>query len=302
MTPTQPPPHHPSTGRRRALALPAAALLAGALLASAPPGACAETPVLVEEVPFVVTPDAVTLAMLELAGVGPQDRLIDLGSGDGRIVINAAKRFGAHGLGVEIVPDLVRRSRDAAVRAGVAERVRFEQQDLFDTDLAQASVITMYLLQEVNLRLRPRLLALAPGTRIVSHDWDLGDWTPDRTRTVDAPDKPVGREKLSRLHLWVVPARLQGLWCGAGGVALQLDQRYQALQGSLTLGESRWMLAGRIDGAAWQAQGAGGAALQARWHGSGRGELLVAQADGPWGPLQGVRLRPAAGGRCDGGA
>jgi SAM-dependent methyltransferase len=309
MTRTQPSPHRPYAGRRRALALPVVALLASALLAGAPPGACADAPALVEEVPFVVTPDAVTLAMLELAGVGPQDVLIDLGSGDGRIVINAAKRFGARGLGVEIVPDLVARSRAAAARAGVADRVRFEQQDLFDTDLAQASVITMYLLQEVNLRLRPRLLALAPGTRIVSHDWDLGDWVPDRTRSVDAPDKPVGREKLSRLHLWVVPARLQGLWCaagGAGGVALQIDQRYQALQGSLTLGDSRWMLAGRIDGAAWQAQGAGGAALQARWQGaaaaaSDRGELLVAQAAGPWAALQGARLRPAAGERCESG-
>lgn len=270
--------------------------------ASSAQAAGAAAPAFAEEVPFVVTPDAVTLAMLELAGVGPQDHLIDLGSGDGRIVINAAKRFGARGLGVEIVPDLVQRSREAAARAGVAGRVRFEQQDLFETDLSPASVITMYLLQEVNLQLRPRLLALAPGTRIVSHDWDLGDWAPDLTRTVDAPDKPVGREKLSRLHLWVVPARLQGLWCGAGGAALRLDQRFQALQGSVTLGDRRWMLAGRIDGADWQAQGAGGAVLQARWQGSGRGELVVAQAAGPWGRLRGARLQPAAGERCDGGA
>ncbi len=298
--------------RRRAgaaapAALAALALLAGATATATATAAPAGAPAFAEEVPFVVTPDAVTLAMLELAGVGPQDRLIDLGSGDGRIVINAAKRFGAQGLGVEIVPELVQRSRAAALRAGVAERVRFEQQDLFDTDLSQASVITMYLLQAVNLQLRPRLLALAPGTRIVSHDWDLGDWVPDRTRTVEAPDKPVGREKTSRLHLWVVPARLAGRWCaagGGGGAVLDLVQRYQALEGGLRIGDSRWMLAGRIDGAAWQARGAGGAALQAQWHGEGRGEgrgeLRIVQAAGPWAALQGARLRPAVDGRCDG--
>lgn len=156
------------------------------------------------DVPFIVTPDHVTLAMLELAGVGPRDMVIDLGSGDGRIVITAARRFGARGLGVEIVPDLVRVSRENARRAGVADRVEFRQQDLFETDLSAATVITMYLLPEVNLRLRPRLQKLAPGTRIVSHDWNMGDWEPDRIVVVPAPDKPVGREKVSRLYLWVV--------------------------------------------------------------------------------------------------
>jgi SAM-dependent methyltransferase len=160
----------------------------------------------VEEVPFVTTPDHVTLAMLELAGVTAGDFVIDLGSGDGRIVIAAAKVFGARGLGVEIVPELVERSRVAARRAGVADRVEFRVQDLYATDLTAATVVTMYLLPEVNLQLRPRLLALRPGTRIVSHDWDMGDWRPDRTIVVDVPDKKVGREKSSRLHLWTVPA------------------------------------------------------------------------------------------------
>jgi SAM-dependent methyltransferase len=159
------------------------------------------------DVPFVVTPDNVTREMLTLAGVKPGDFVIDLGSGDGRIVIAAAKQFGARGLGVEIVPDLVDKSRDNARRAGVADRVEFRVQDLFATDLSKATVITMYLLPEVNLQLRPQLLALKPGTRIVSHDWDMGDWKPDRTIVVDAPDKPIGREKVSRLHLWTVPAR-----------------------------------------------------------------------------------------------
>ena len=157
-----------------------------------------------EDVPFVVTPDNVTLAMLELAGVGPKDYLVDLGSGDGRIVIVAAKRFGARGLGIEIVPDLVRKSRENAERAGVAGRAEFREEDLFKTDLAKATVVTLYLLPEANLQLRPRLRKLKPGTRIVSHDWDMGDWKPDRTIEVDAPDKPIGREKKSRIHLWVV--------------------------------------------------------------------------------------------------
>ena len=185
-----------------------------------------------DEVPFITTPDAVTLAMLELAAVGPRDHLIDLGSGDGRIVITAARRFGASGLGVEIVPDLVAQSRENARRAGVAERTEFRTQDLFETDLAGAQVITMYLLTEVNLQLRPRLLALAPGTRVVSHDWAMGDWQPDRSLTLEVPDKPIGREKRSTIHLWTVPARVQGLWCTAGG-ALQLTQRFQEFSATL---------------------------------------------------------------------
>ena len=156
------------------------------------------------DVPFIATPDNVTREMLKLAGVKPNDFVIDLGSGDGRIVIVAAKHFGARGIGVEIVPELVAQSRDNAKRAGVADRAEFRMQDLFATDLSQATVITMYLLPEVNLQLRPKLQKLVPGTRIVSHDWDMGDWAPDRTVTVDAPDKPIGREKTSKLHLWIV--------------------------------------------------------------------------------------------------
>ena len=217
-----------------------------------------------EEVPFVVTPDNVTLAMLQLAGVGPQDRVIDLGSGDGRIVIHAARRFGARGLGVEIVPELVAKSREAARRAGVADRAEFREQDLFKTDLSAATVITMYLLPDVNLQLRPALLKLAPGTRIVSHDWDMGDWAPDETLTVDAPDKPIGREKKSRVHRWVVPAQAQGLWCGAAGTQLRIDQRFQAVDALWQRGDRRLALQGRLDGRDLRLVGAGGTTLQAR--------------------------------------
>lgn len=225
--------------RRRSLAAWAAALVAAAPSLAA------------EEVPFIVTPDHVTVAMLELARVGPKDFVVDLGSGDGRIVITAAKRFGARGLGVEIVPDLVALSRRNAEAAGVADRARFVEQDLFKTDLTPATVITMYLLPEVNLQLRPRLLGLAPGTRIVSHDWDMGEWAPDRVVVVDAPDKPIGREKLSRLYLWVVPARVAGDWCGLGrhrGTTLRIDARYQRLRGTLQSDAASRPLHGRLEG------------------------------------------------------
>ena len=205
-----------------------------------------------EDVPFVTTPDNVTLAMLQLGKVGAKDYLIDLGSGDGRIVIVAAKRFGARGLGVEIVPDLVRQSREGAQRAGVEARVEFREQDLFETDLSKATIVTLYLLPEVNLQLRPALLALKPGTRVVSHDWDMGDWKPDQTITLAVPDKKVGAEKSSRVHLWIVPARIDGAWCGTGvsrGATLQLEQRFQEIRGELASGGSTQSFVGRIEGA-----------------------------------------------------
>ena len=195
-------------------------------------GAVAFSATAQDEVPFVTTPDAVTLAMLEIAGVTARDHVVDLGSGDGRIVITAARRFGASGLGVEIVPDLVETSRRNARAAGVHERVEFREQDLFRTDLAAATVVTMYLLPNVNLQLRPRLLALAPGTRIVSHDWALGDWVPDRTVTIDVPEKALGRDKFSRVHLWTVPARVHGRWC-ADGASLEIAQRFQRFSATL---------------------------------------------------------------------
>ena len=162
---------------------------------------------LTDEVPFITSPDNVTLEMLNAAGVKRGDHVIDLGSGDGRIVILAAKRFEATGLGVEIDPRLLELSKTNARTAGVADKTEFREQDLFKTDLAPATVVTMYLLPEFNLQLRPSLLALKPGTRIVSHDWDMGDWKPDRTTVVPVPNKAVGFEKSSKIHLWTVPAR-----------------------------------------------------------------------------------------------
>ncbi len=228
-----------------------AVMAAATLCASAAQTAPSAGAPLNEEVPFITSPDNVTLEMLRIANVGARDHVIDLGSGDGRIVILAARRFGASGLGVEIDPSLVRRSIRSAQDAGVADRVAFREQDLFATDLSVATVITMYLLPEFNLKLRPSLLGLKPGTRIVSHDWDMGDWKPDQTTVLPVPDKAVGLEKSSKVHLWVVPAKAEGLWCGNGllrGAAIELSQRYQEVSGTLThRGRSR-PVEGRVKG------------------------------------------------------
>ncbi len=258
-----------------------------------------------DEVPFITTPDQVTLAMLSLAGVVAGDHVIDLGSGDGRLVITAAKRHGASGLGVEIVPDLVQKSRDLARIAGVQDRVEFREQDLFQTDLARASVVTMYLLPEVNLQLRPRLLALAPGTRIVSHDWDMGDWAPDRSLSLEVPEKAIGREKRSTVHLWVVPARVQGLWCSDGG-RLEIEQRFQAFSATLTTSTSTststgtgiaplLVVDGRIDGLTLHAQGLRAVLMMAQ-----AGTLKMGELFGPATGFSGRTFVPAQGLSCPG--
>lgn len=169
--------------------------LAAAMLAAAAPSFGAAEPE--RHVPFVPTPDDVAVQMLELAKVGPADHVMDLGSGDGRIVILAARRYGASGTGFEIIPHLVAQSRERAKREGVDGKVKFVEQDLFKADLDPATVITLYLFPDVNLKLRPSLLALRPGTRIVSHDFDMGDWTPERRVDIDH----------SRIFLWTVPRR-----------------------------------------------------------------------------------------------
>ena len=152
------------------------------------------------DVPYVQTPHEVVAQMLRLAGVGRNDVVYDLGSGDGRLVIAAARDFGARGVGVEIDPRLVARSVESARRAGVGDRVTFREQDLLQTDLADATVVTLYLSPALNLRLRPKLLReLRAGARIVSHDFDMGDWPPARALRVDA------RERASQVYLWVVP-------------------------------------------------------------------------------------------------
>ena len=228
------------------------------------------------------------MAMLEIAKVGPNDRVVDLGSGDGRIVILAAKQFGARGLGVEIVPELVQRSRANAKTVGVQDRVEFREQDLFKTDLSAATVITMYLLPDVNLQLRPLLLSLEPGTRIVSHDWDMGDWPPERTLIIPVPDKAVGLDKFSRVHLWVVPARVHGLWCGQGrvrGGALRIAQDFQRFTARLGGVPEIEGFQGRIDASLLQASSAGGGEIQFELRAD---RLVVQQAAGSLAALDNV--------------
>ena len=207
----------------------------------AAPSALAQEP----RVPYVPTPQEVVERMLEMAKVGPYDYLIDLGSGDGRIVITAAKKFGARGFGVDLNPVRIQEANDNARRAGVIDKVAFYQRDLFETDLDSATVITMYLLPQVNLELRPKLLKLKPGTRLVSHDFDMGDWKPDTHVTVNAKDKYGGSGGTSDIYYWVVPAAAGGVWqweLPAVGkpqaYELKLEQRYQGISGTVSVGGS----------------------------------------------------------------
>jgi SAM-dependent methyltransferase len=161
---------------------------------------CARVPGV--EVPDVRTPLEVVTEILRLARVGPGDTVYDLGSGDGRIVIAAARDFGARGVGVELDPDLVAESAKNARRARVAENTRFLLQDIFEADISEATVVTLYLSPDVNLRLRPKLLSqLKPGSRIVSHDFPIGDWQPARVVNFKGP------ERTHVLSLWIVPPR-----------------------------------------------------------------------------------------------
>jgi trans-aconitate methyltransferase len=153
------------------------------------------------EVPYVPTHEKVVDEMLKVAKVGKNDILYDLGSGDGRIPITAAKRFGTRGVGVDVDPARITEARENAIKAGVADKVKFFQQDLFETDIREATVVTLYLLPEVNLRLRPKLLSdLKPGTRVVSHNYDMGDWAPLKTLNVRVPQEHT-------IYYWVVPPR-----------------------------------------------------------------------------------------------
>jgi len=170
---------------RRAVAIALPSLLGGAAFGPLAAWAQESRPKL--DVPYVPTPQAVVDKMLEMAKVGPNDVLYDLGCGDGRIVITAASRFGARGVGIDIDPERIAEAKENAKKAGVAERVQFRQADLFKSNFAEATVVTLYLLPDINRRLRPQLWRqLKPGTRIVSHAFDMGDeWPPERTDRVD---------------------------------------------------------------------------------------------------------------------
>ena len=156
------------------------------------------------DVPYVPTSEQAVQAMLKLADVKKSDIVYDLGCGDGRIVIAAAKTYGARGVGIDLNPQRIKEANDNAKKAGVESLVRFEENDLFKSDFHQATVVTLFLLPDVNLRLRPKLLKdLKPGTRIVSNTFDMEDWKPDKEMNVDGPESYLSR----KLYMWVIPAR-----------------------------------------------------------------------------------------------
>lgn len=198
-----------------------------------------------KDVPYVPTPEEVVTEMLRMAQVGKDDVLYDLGCGDGRIVVTAAKEKGARGVGVDIDPERIRESRENARDAGVSKKVKFVQGDLFTMDFRDATVLTLYLLPDVNLRLRPKILKeLRPGTRVVSHDFHMDEWKPDRTAKVGSHE----------VYFWIVPANASGSWEWAppGGkepYRLTLDQSFQEVSGTLTAGgRSIPVTEGRLQG------------------------------------------------------
>lgn len=237
--------------------------LVAAMIALGAAGAGAAT--VEPDVPYVPTPPGVVDAMLKLAEVRARDYVIDLGSGDGRILIAAAKRYGARGFGVEIEGSLVSAARAEAERQGVSGRVEFREENLYITDFRRASVMTLYLFPKLLMELRPRFIAdLQPGSRIVSHDFDMQDWRPDAQVTVPVPGKPYGPPR-SEVYLWVVPANAAGAWrwrSGTEEVNLALTQTFQMLEGKALVGQQ----AARLE--------------QARMRGPEIRFILTSQADG----------------------
>ncbi|THF60651.1 SAM-dependent methyltransferase [Pseudothauera rhizosphaerae] len=226
------------------------------------------------DVPYVPTPPSVVEGMLNLADVRPGERVVDLGCGDGRVVVSAASRFGARGLGVDIDPQRIREARANAVRAGVEERVEFRLGDLFEVDLSDADVLAIYLLDDVNLRLRPTILRqMRPGTRVVSHAFGMGNWRPDRHETIDG----------NSVYLWIVPADVEGRWHmerSGRGVELSLRQYFSELSGTATVdGRAVPLHEGRVRGAEVEFAFELDAGTVERFRGRVDGGRIVAQAD-----------------------
>ncbi|MFZ1102705.1 MAG: class I SAM-dependent methyltransferase [Hyphomicrobiaceae bacterium] len=212
--------------------------LAAICLALMPAAASAQQPVEAykpqvgqhgKDVIWVPTPQALVDKMLDMAKVGPGDHVIDLGSGDGRTVITAAKR-GAIAHGIEYNPEMVELSKHNAVKAGVADKATFAKADIFESDFSKATVISLFLLPRLNLKLRPTILRMAPGTRIVSNSFDMDDWRPDQTAYVTD-----GCTGYCKAYLWIVPEKVAGSWQLGAGV-LALEQKFQVVTGTLTVG------------------------------------------------------------------
>jgi len=215
----------------------AAALVAAALLLALP-AAAQQKPYEPQigqagkDVIWVPTPDEIVDRMLRMAQVGPNDLVYDLGAGDGKIAIAAAKKFGARSVGIEYNPEMAKFAQGNVEKAGVAGRARIVNGDIFATDFSQATVVTMYLLPGLNLKLRPTILAMRPGTRVVSHSFTMEDWEADEISSMD------GR----RAYFWSVPANVSGGWTletGSEKVELSIEQRFQKIEGSIGLGHTQ---------------------------------------------------------------
>jgi hypothetical protein len=193
-----------------------------------------------KDVIWVPTPQALVDKMLDMAKVTPKDYVIDLGSGDGRTVITAAKR-GSKALGIEYNPDMVELSKRNAAKEGVSDKASFMKADLFESDFSQAQVITMFLLSSINMKLRPKILELKPGTRIVSNTFDMGEWKPDETANLP------GCNSWCTAHLWIVPAKTEGTWKLPQG-ELTIKQSFQMITGTLKSANVTTPVNGKLNG------------------------------------------------------
>ena len=249
---------------RIAIAITFAAGYSGAVMAQAQPAQKFEPQVgqAGKDVIWVPTSQALVDAMMKIGKVTAKDTLFDLGSGDGRTVITAAK-LGAHATGIEYNPDMVELSKQNAAKAGVSERANFMKADLFETDFSKADVITMFLLSSINLKLRPKILDLKPGTRIVSNTFSMDNWKEDDSVTVSSQD---GCSTYCTAYFWVVPAKVGGTW-RLGQSDLSLRQEFQVVNGSLTTNGKEIPVSGRLRGAQFTFT-AGGAQYDGRVDGN----------------------------------
>jgi hypothetical protein len=226
-----------------------------------------------KDVVWVPTPQALVDKMLDMAKVTPKDYVIDLGSGDGRTVITAAKR-GAKAHGIEYNPDMVELSKRNAAKEGVSDKATFAKADLFQSDFSQATVITMFLLPSINIKLRPKILDLKPGTRIVSNSFDMEDWKPDEDATVS------GCDHWCTAHLWIVPAKVGGTWKLPQG-DLTLKQTFQMVSGTIKSGNVITPVNGQLNGDQITFT-AGGAQYIGRVNGSSMHGTIKGGSNGNW--------------------
>ena len=239
-----------------------------------------------KDVMWLPTSDDLVLKMLDAAKVGPQDELVDLGAGDGKIPIAAARHFGAQAWGIEYNKDLAALAQRNAQRAGVAERVRIVHGDIFKEDFSKATVVTMYLLEELNAQLRPTILAMKPGTRVLSNTFSMGDWEPDQ----------VIRVTNGTGYFWTVPANVAGLWTLSGldekgNATLKLDQIFQRIAGTLTLqGKTQNLLGARMEGAVLHFSFVNADGLLKAVKVLVNGQVLSGEVTGPYGM---VEMQPA---------